>query len=109
MKVSDIALLNSGFSHADLQKLKNYIDNFGGSLDSVTLELANRFNVSKKITIAAFIILTLTLMLASKDTSIKLATTLAIALPLVWFFTPAKLAYRSWRFRKLMTNSEPRQ
>ncbi|MCX8956990.1 hypothetical protein [Erwinia psidii] len=109
MKVSDVALLKSGFSHADLQKLKNNIANYGGSLDSVIHDLANRFNASKWITIAAFTILILTLMLAPIDTSITLAATLAIVLPFIWYLTPAKLAYKSWRYRRLTTNYEPRQ
>ena len=109
MKVSETALLESGFSYADLQKLKNNIANYGGSLDSATHDLANRFNASKWITIAAFIILALTLMLASVDTSITLAATLAIVLPFIWYLTPAKLAYKSWRYRRLTSNSEPGQ
>ncbi|ECI9603234.1 hypothetical protein FLL37_17235 [Salmonella enterica] len=109
MKVSETALLESGFSYADLQKLKNNIANYGGSLESATHDLANRFNASKWITIAAFIILALTLMLASVDTSITLAATLAIVLPFIWYLTPAKLAYKSWRYRRLTSNSEPGQ
>lgn len=109
MKVSETALLESGFSYADLQKLKNNIANYGGSLDSATHDLANRFNASKWITIAALIILALTLMLASLDTGITLAATLTIVLPLIWYLTPAKLAYKSWRYRRLTTNSEPGQ
>lgn len=106
MKVSEKSLLESGFSHADLQKLNNNVSNYGGSLDSATHDLANRFNASKWITIAAFIILAVTLMLASVDTSITLAATLAIVLPFIWYLTPAKLAYKSWRYRRLMSNSE---
>ncbi|EDE6508950.1 hypothetical protein BXJ38_23625 [Salmonella enterica subsp. enterica serovar Enteritidis] len=109
MKVSETALLESGFSYADLQKLKNNTANYGGSLESATHDLANRFNASKWITIAAFIILALTLMLASVDTSITLAATLAIVLPFIWYLTPAKLAYKSWRYRRLTSNSEPGQ
>lgn len=109
MKVSETALLESGFSYADLQKLKNNIANYGGSLESATHDLANRFNASKWITIAAFIILALTLMLASVDTTITLAATLAIVLPFIWYLTPAKLAYKSWRYRRLTSNSEPGQ
>ncbi|WP_313683840.1 hypothetical protein [Pantoea sp.] len=109
MKVSETALLESGFSYADLQKLKNNIANYGGSLDSATHDLANRFNASKWITIAAFIIFALTLMLASVDASITLAATLAIVLPFIWYLTPAKLAYKSWRYRRLTSNSEPGQ
>jgi len=109
MKVSEAALLKSGFSHADIQKLKNNMANYGGSLDSTTYDLANRFNASKWITIAALTILVLTVMLASVDTSITLAATLAIVLPFIWYITPAKLAYKSWRYRRLAINSEPSQ
>jgi hypothetical protein len=63
---SEEALLKSGFSKRDLQKLKNNIENYGGSFDSVTHDLANRFKAMKWITIIAFIILALTLLLASR-------------------------------------------
>lgn len=109
MKVNESALLQSGFSHADLQKLKNNMANYGGTLDSVTHALANRFNASKWITIVALAILVLTLMLASVNTSITLAATLAIVLPFIWYLTPAKLAYKSWRYLKSATNPEPSQ
>ena len=109
MKVSEKALLESGFSHADLLKLKNNMANYGGSLDSMILDLANRFNASKWITIIAFIILALTLMLASVDTSITLAATLAIVLPFIWYLAPAKLEYKSWRYRRITAHSEQHQ
>ncbi|EMB8467762.1 hypothetical protein VAH15_003548 [Enterobacter hormaechei] len=102
---SEEALLKSGFSKRDLQKLKNNIENYGGSLDSVTHDLANRFKASKWITIVAFIILAFTLFFASKDTSLILALTLMIVLSFIWYITPAKLGYKSWRYRKILTNS----
>lgn len=102
---SEEALLKSGFSKRDLQKLKNNIENYGGSLDSVTHDLANRFKASKWITIVAFIILAFTHFFASKDTSLILALTLMIILPFIWYITPAKLGYKSWRYRKILTNS----
>lgn len=102
---SEEALLKSGFSKRDLQKLKNNIENYGGSLDSVTHALANRFKATKWITIVSFIILALTLLLASRDTSMTLAITLLIVLPFIWYITPAKLGYKSWRYRKILTNS----
>lgn len=102
---SEEALLKSGFSKRDLQKLKNNIENYGGSLDSITHDLANRFKAMKWITIVAFIILVLTLFLASSDTALTLAITLLIVLPFIWYITPAKLGYKSWRYRKILTNS----
>lgn len=105
MKITEEQLLQSGFSQADLQKLKNNIANYGGTLDSVTHALANRYNASKWITVVAFTVLALTMMMASIDTIITLAATLAIVLPFIWYLAPAKLAYRSWRYRKLSINS----
>ncbi|WP_371601278.1 hypothetical protein [Pantoea sp. AV62] len=45
MKVSEAALLKSGFSHADLQKIKNNVDSYGGSLGESIHDLANRFRI----------------------------------------------------------------
>ncbi|MDR9963944.1 hypothetical protein KIF59_15950 [Enterobacter cloacae subsp. cloacae] len=53
---SEEALLKSGFSKRSF-KAKNNIENYGGSFDSVTHDLANRFKAMKWITIIAFIIL----------------------------------------------------
>lgn len=68
MKVSEETLLESGFSHSELQKIKSNVDNFGGTLDEVILDLARRFNVAKWITIVALIILILTSVLSTKIT-----------------------------------------
>lgn len=106
MKTSEEILLKYGFNQRELQKLKNNISRYGGSLDSVTSDLANRFNAVKWVTVVALIILLLTLILASEDTSITLGYTLALILPFIWYLAPAKLAYKSWRYRKIVANSE---
>ncbi|MEE9682589.1 hypothetical protein V4841_00865 [Lelliottia amnigena] len=106
MKTTEEALLKSGFSDKDIRKLKNNIENYGGSFDSVTRDLANRFKASKWITVVAVACLMLTLMLASSDTSITLAITLAITLLFIWYLTPARLAYKSWRYCRCLANSE---
>ncbi len=95
MEVTEAALLKSGFNHAELRKLKSNISNYGGTLDSITFDLAKRFNAAKWVTIVALFILIITLMLASGDASITLTATLAIVLPFIWYLTPAKLAHKS--------------
>lgn len=47
MKVSEETLLESGFSHTDLQKIKSNVENFGGTLDEVIQDLEKKFNVAK--------------------------------------------------------------
>lgn len=106
MKTSEASLLASGFRPAELQKLKSNIANHGGTLDSVTHDLANRFIAARWISLIALTIMAFTLIAASKATAITLVITLAIVLPFIWFLAPAKLAYKSWRFRKMMISAE---
>lgn len=99
------ALLKSGFSCSELQKLKNNIENYGGTLDTVTHDLANRFEAMKWITIVALLILALTFVLASGSTMLTLTLTILIVLPFIWYITPARLGYKSWRYRKMLANA----
>ncbi|HBQ7916363.1 TPA: hypothetical protein L8S41_004884, partial [Klebsiella aerogenes] len=60
MKVTDEALLHSGFTPSDLQKIKNNIESYGGTLGEAIQDLANRFRVVLWITsscLMVFIIL----------------------------------------------------
>ena len=45
MKVTDEALLRSGFTPSDLQKIKNNVESYGGTLGEAIQDLANRFRV----------------------------------------------------------------
>jgi hypothetical protein len=42
MDVTEEALLRSGFTSAELQKIKNNIDSYGGTLEEVIKDLAKR-------------------------------------------------------------------
>jgi len=105
MKTNEDFLKESGFSSDELQKLRNNIANYGGTLDSITHDLANRFIAAKWISIVAIFVFAFMLIVASNDTITTLAITLVIVLPFVWFLAPAKLAYKSWRYRKMITNA----
>ena len=106
MEVNEEKLLASGFSHTDLQKLKSNAQNFGGTLDEVIQDLEKRFNVTKWITIIAFIILILTSVLSTKNNTLSLALSLVVGLPLVWYLTPAKLAFKAWRYKQTISRIE---
>lgn len=43
MKVTDETLLNSGFTPSDLQKMKNNVESYGGTLGNAIKDLATRF------------------------------------------------------------------
>lgn len=106
MKVSEETLLESGFSHSDLQKVKSNVDNFGRTLDEVILDLEKRFNVAKWITIVALVILILTSVLSTKNNTLSLAFSLIVGLPFIWYLTPAKLTFKAWRYKKYVSKIE---
>ena len=45
MKVSEADLLKSGFTDADLKKIKNNLESYGGTLGEAVADLKNRFRV----------------------------------------------------------------
>ncbi|KFC87072.1 hypothetical protein NGK36_04370 [Hafnia alvei] len=106
MKVSEETLLESGFSHTDLQKIKSNVENFGGTLDEVIQDLEKKFNVAKWITIIAFVILIFTSVLSTKNNTLSLVFSLIVGLPFIWYLANAKLAFRAWRYKKYASRIE---
>ena len=106
MKVSEKTLLESGFSHTDLQKIKNNVEDFGGTLDEVIHDLAKRFNVAKWITIVASVILILASVFSTKNNTLSLAFSLIVGLPFIWYLTSAKLAFKAWRYKQYASRIE---
>lgn len=100
MKVNEKTLLESGFSPADLQKIKSNVEDYGGTLDKVIQDLAKRFNIAKWITIVAFITLIFTSLLSTKNNALSLAFSLLVGLPFIWYLTPARLAFKAWRYKQ---------
>lgn len=49
MDVTEEALLSSGFTRSDLQKIKNNIESYGRTLEEAIQDLANRFSESPRI------------------------------------------------------------
>ncbi|MFC0140056.1 hypothetical protein ACFFJN_08270 [Erwinia mallotivora] len=45
MKISEEALLHAGFSAADLRKIRNNTESYGGTLGEAIQDLANRFRI----------------------------------------------------------------
>ncbi|MTD29343.1 hypothetical protein [Erwinia sorbitola] len=106
MKVSERALMESGFTHADIQKVKHNVENYGGTLDEVIKDLAKRFNISKWVTIVALMILIMSSFFTTPNNTLSLAFSLIVGLPFIWYLTPARLAYKSWRYKKYVSRTE---
>lgn len=56
MAITEEKLLAAGFTLADVQKLKNNLDNYGGSFEQVIQGLSNRFRANIWITVAVVVI-----------------------------------------------------
>lgn len=68
MDVTEEALLSAGFTRSDLQKIKNNIESYGGTLGEVIQDLANRFRVVLWITSSCLMVFILLMLFAAKET-----------------------------------------
>ncbi|WP_034949236.1 hypothetical protein [Erwinia oleae] len=104
MNISEEKLLRSGFTGAELQKLRRYLVKNELTLDMVINDLSKRFQAAFWLTVGILVVYTVTLFLASKENIISLGIALLVALLITWFFQPPVLAYKSWAFRRKMLN-----
>lgn len=102
MKVTDEALLRSGFTPSDLQKIKNNVESYGGTMGEAIQDLANRFRGVLWITSACLMVFILLVLFIAKETVVGGGISILIAIVIVAFIQPPVLSYKSWRFwRKL--------
>jgi hypothetical protein len=98
MKVTDEALLRSGFTPSDLQKIKNNVESYGGTLGEAIQDLANRFRVVLWITSACLMVFIILVLFSAKETVVGGGISILIAIVIVAFIQPPVLSYKSWRF-----------
>ncbi|CAI1577279.1 MULTISPECIES: hypothetical protein [Serratia] len=106
MAITEEKLLAAGFTLADVQKLKNNLDNYGGSFEQVIQGLSNRFRANIWITAAVVVVCLTVLFGGSLGDAASAAVAALIALAIVWFTVPIPLAYRAWSSRKQSFNSQ---
>ncbi len=98
MKVSEEALLRAGFTHAELQKIKNNIEIYGGTLEEAIHDLRNRFRVLLWVISGCFCIFLFLFLFSSEPMFIGGGFSLLITIAIVTFIQPPILAYKSWRY-----------
>ena len=67
MKVTDEALLRSGFTQPELQKIKSNIEKYGGTLGEAINDLARRFVTLAGVVAVCALILVLLIVFSSPD------------------------------------------
>ncbi|PDP90190.1 hypothetical protein [Enterobacter cloacae] len=103
MDVTEEALLSSGFTQSDLQKIKNNVENYGGTLGEAIQDLDNRFRVILWITSSCLMVFILLVLFAAKETVVGGGISILIAIIIVVFIQPSVLSYKSWRFWRKYT------
>ncbi|HII4373774.1 TPA: hypothetical protein ACY4QU_000433 [Enterobacter cloacae] len=98
MDVTEEALLSSGFTRSDLQKIKNNIESNGGTLEEAIQDLANRFRVVLWITSSCLLVFIILGLFSSKENIISGGISILITVFIVTFIQPPVLSYKSWQF-----------
>lgn len=98
MKVSEEALLQSGFTHTELKKIKDNIEIYGGTLDEAIHDLSNRFRVLLWIVSGCVCVFLFLLLFSSEAMIVGGGFSLLITIVIVAFIQPPILAYKSWRY-----------
>lgn len=98
MKVTDEALLRSGFSPSDLQKIKNNVESYSGTLGNAIRDLARRFILAVWVVSGCLAVFIFLLIFASEQSVFSGAIGLSCGAAVAIFIQPPVLAYKSWRF-----------
>ncbi|MBT0724522.1 hypothetical protein HH682_08770 [Rosenbergiella sp. S61] len=101
MKVSETALLESGFSHDELQKIKNNVENYGGTLEEAINDLARRFRSWLWVTGVCIVFFLLLVAFSSPIKVIAGGLAIVFAITIISFMQPLLISYKSWRYIKL--------
>lgn len=98
MGITEDSLLKSGFTHKEIQYLKNNIESFGGDFDEVVHDLAKRFNIL--ICILFFFLLSLIVLAVYSSTSKLISGSIGLLITSMFllFIQPPVISYKSWRF-----------
>ncbi|MEH5416068.1 hypothetical protein PO568_10525 [Enterobacter cloacae] len=98
MKVTDETLLNSGFTPSDLQKMKNNVESYGGTLGNAIKDLATRFVLTVWVVSGCLAVFIFLMIFASEESVFSSGIGLSCGIAVAIIIQPPLLAYKSWRF-----------
>lgn len=100
MRVSEDALLRSGFSPADLRKVKNNLESYGGTLADAIQDLSRRFIIAMSVVLCCIAVFIFLLLFGSSETIFSGGIALLCGIAVAVFVQPPVLSYKSWRYRR---------
>ncbi|MEH3775590.1 hypothetical protein POW02_16370 [Enterobacter asburiae] len=100
MAITEEALLRSGFTKEELQKLKRYVDTQRSTLDILLPALSNRFKGSVLLSLVLTVLFILAVCFASRENIISSGVAVLFIFGIFCWMTPLKLTYKAWRFKR---------
>ena len=100
MKVTDEALLRSGFTQPELQKIKSNIEKYGGTPGEAINDLARRFVTLAGVVAVCTFTLLLLFVFSSPDRAAAWGLAMIFGVAIMSFAQPPVISYKSWRYRK---------
>lgn len=104
MNVSEETLLRAGFSPADLRKVKNNLESYGGTLGDAIQDLARRFIIATSVVLGCVAVFIFLLFFGSSETIFSGGIALLCGIAVAVFVQPPVLSYKSWRYQKTNRN-----
>lgn len=102
MNVTDEALLRSGFTPSDLQKIKNNVESYGGTIEEAIKDLARRFSTLIWVSGVCIVVLLLIVVFSSSIRVLAWGLAITVGITIMSFAQPPMLSYKSWRYRKMI-------
>lgn len=100
MAITEEALLKSGFTKEELQKLKPYVDTQRSTLDILLPALSNRFKGTVILSVVLTVLFILAICFASRENIISSGIAVLFIFGIFCWMTPLKLAYKAWRLKR---------
>jgi len=100
MRVSEEALLRSGFSPADLRKVNNNLASYGGTLGDAIQDLSRRFRIALTVVLCCLAVFIFLLFVGSSETVFSGGIALLCGCAVAIFVQPPVLSYKSWRYQR---------
>lgn len=100
MAITEEALLKSGFTKEELQKLNRYVDTQRSTLDILLPALSNRFKGTVILSVVLTVLFILAVCFASRENIISSGVAVLFIFGIFCWMTPLKLTYKAWRFKR---------
>lgn len=100
MAITEEALLKSGFTKEELQKLNRYVDTQRSTLDILLPALSNRFKGTVILSVVLTVLFILAVCFASRENIISSGVAVLFIFGIFCWMTPLKLAYKAWRLKR---------